>query len=296
MAPRLGMRRNDAKGSPIMRSGTSGGGRSRRRSLFLMSGVALLGLVLSACATNTPQDSLKPAGPDSRITYHLFVPVFWIAVAVFVLVEGLVVYSVIRFRRRSDDDSPVQVHGNSRLELGWTILPALLLLGIGAFTIKTVFSINRYPKGPNVVNATVIGHRWWWEYRYPDSGVVTANQLYIPTGKQVVLTLESDDVIHSFWPPALAGKVDVVPGQKNRMKISADNPGTYYGQCAEYCGTSHANMRLEVVAVTPDNFDTWIRQQKEGPAARPAATTPTPLAGGAAAAPATSPAAGRQAL
>src|SRR4051794_33948417 len=295
MAPRLGTGENDAKGSPIMRSGTNGGGRGRRRSVFVVAGVALLGLVLSACASNTPQDALKPASPDSRVTNHLFVPVFWIAAGVFVLVEGLVVYSVIRFRRRSDDDSPVQVHGNSKLELGWTILPALLLLGIGAFTIKTVFSINRYPKGPNVVNATVVGHRWWWEFRYPDSGVVTANQLYIPTGRQVVLTLESDDVIHSFWPPALAGKVDVVPGQKNRMKISADNPGTYYGQCAEYCGTSPANTRLEVVAVPPDNSDTGIRQQKEGPAALPAATTPTTVAGGGAPAPATSPAAGGQA-
>ena len=280
-----------------MRSGTSGGGRGRRRSVFLMAGVALLGLVLSACASNTPQDALKPASPDSRVTNHLFVPVFWIAAGVFVLVEGLVVYAVVRFRRRSDDDSPVQVHGNSKLELTWTIMPALLLLGIGVFTIKTVFSINRYPKGPNVVNATVIGHRWWWEFRYPDSGVVTANQLYIPTGKEVVLTLESDDVIHSFWPPKLAGKVDVVPGQKNRMKISADNPGTYDGQCAEYCGTSHANMRLEVIAVTPADFDKWISQQKAGPAALPAAaTTSTTAAGGTATATTTSAAAGGQAL
>src|SRR4051794_20339064 len=173
MAPRLGTRQSDAKGSGIMRSGTNGGGRGRRRSVRLMAAVGLLGLVMSACAKNAPQNSLKPASPDAFQTYHLFVPVFWIAVAVFVLVEGLIVYSVVRFRRRSDEDAPVQIHGNSRLELTWTILPAVLLLGIGVFTIKTVFSINTYPTGPNVVHATVIGHRWWWEFRYPDSGVVT---------------------------------------------------------------------------------------------------------------------------
>ena len=244
--------------------------RPRARRYAIGTVVALSSLVVAACG-HSVQDPLKPRGPDARVTNNLFVPVFWIAVGVFVLVEGLIVVAVIKFRRRSDDDAPVQVHGNTRLETTWTVLPALLLFGIGFFTIKTVFDVNRIPKGPNVVHATVIGHRWWWEFRYPGTGVVTANELVIPTNKEVVLTLESIDVIHSFWPPELAGKVDVVPGQQNHMKVNADRPGTYFGQCAEYCGTSHANMLLRVVAVTPEDFDKWISEQQAAPVSPAAA-------------------------
>jgi cytochrome c oxidase subunit 2 len=263
----------------------------RRGSRFTFGRVAVAltvfaGMALSACTDHAPQDALKPKGPIARTEDHLFKPVFWIAVAVFILVEGLIVYSVIRFRRRGDDDAPVQVHGNSTLELGWTIAPAVLLLVIGFFTIKTVFEVNRIPKGPNVVHVTVIGHRWWWEYRYPDLRITTANELHIPIGRPVALTLESDDVIHSFWPPALAGKVDVVPGRKNHMTIQADLPDTYFGQCAEYCGTSHANMRLRVVAMTGNNFDTWVSQQQAGPAlissSTAASNSATPAEAGAA--------------
>ena len=245
------------------RDGGSGRGRGRARLLAL---VVVLGTAQSACVSNAPQTALKPQGHESRITDHLFKPVFWIAVAVFVL-------AVVRFRARSDDDAPVQIHGSRTLETTWTVIPALLLAGIGIWTIKTVFDVNRIPKGPEVVNVNVIGHRWWWEYKYPASGVTTANELYIPSGKRVVLTLESADVIHSFWPPALAGKVDVVPGQKNRMIGEADHPGRFYGQCAEYCGTSHANMRLEVVAVAPADFQKWISDQQAGPAIRAVADT-----------------------
>src|SRR5262249_6427515 len=107
---------------------------------------------------------------------------------------------------------------------------------------------------------------WWWEFRYPDSKVVTANDMYIPTGTKVVLEMTSADVIHSFWPPALAGKVDVVPGQINKMIIDADHAGEYFGQCAEDCGTSHANLRLRVKAASPSDFSTWITEQQAGPA------------------------------
>jgi cytochrome c oxidase subunit 2 len=243
----------------------------RRRWTFggkagLVAAVLLLATVLSGCVNNAPQDALKPQGPESRVTYHLFVPVFWIAVAVFIIVESLIVYCVVRFRARDDEESPVQIHGSRSLETAWTIIPALLLGTIGIFTIKTVFEINRIPKGPDVLHVQVIGHRWWWEFRYPDANVVTANDMYIPTGTKVVLSMTSADVIHSFWPPALAGKVDVVPGQINQMIVDADHAGEYFGQCAEYCGTSHANMRLRVKAVSPSEFDTWIKQQQAPPA------------------------------
>jgi cytochrome c oxidase subunit 2 len=238
---------------------------------------------LTACVNNGPQDALKPAGPDARKLDTLFKPVFWIAVVVFVLVEGLVLYCVIRFKARSDDDAPVQVHGNFRAELGWTIAPAILLLVVGVFTIKTIFDVNRVPKGADVVQVDVTGHRWWWEYQYPGIGVTTANELHIPVGRPVAITLTSGDVIHNFWPPRLAGKVYAIPGRHNHMALQADKPGVYYGQCAEYCGASHANMRLRVVAMSATDWDTWVRDQKAGPATSASTTTSTdPAAQGAA--------------
>jgi cytochrome c oxidase subunit II len=253
--------------------------KTRHRFARARIGLALLGLagLLAGCtsANHLPQDALHPEGPVARTEHHLFVPVFWIAAAVFVLVEGLIVYIVIRFRAKASDEAPVQTHGNFRLELGWTIAPAILLGVIGIFTIKTVFDVARIPHGANVVQVKVTGHRWWWEYSYPGLNITTANVMTIPTGKKVVLSMTSDDVIHSFWPPKLAGKVDVVPGQTNQMVIQADKPDTYYGQCAEYCGTSHANMRLQVVAMAPTDFDTWVHQQQAGPAVVATTTTST---------------------
>jgi cytochrome c oxidase subunit 2 len=255
--------------------GRRSGSRRARGSARLLTAIVILALFLTACVSNAPQDALQPAGHESRMTYHLFVPVFWIAAAVFILVEALIVIAVVRFRARSDDEAPVQIHGSRKLETAWTIAPALLLGTIGIFTIKTVFDVSRIPKGPNVMHAKVIGHRWWWEFQYPDTGVVTANELVIPTGKRVVLDMTSVDVIHSFWPPKLAGKIDVVPGQINRMIVEADHPDTYFGQCAEYCGTSHANMRFRVVAMSQADFDTWMAGQRKPGALLTASTTST---------------------
>jgi cytochrome c oxidase subunit II len=246
------------------------------RARALLAALALAPL-LAACAHGSthPQSPLDPQGPVAKTEHNLFVPVFWIAAFVFVLVEGLIVYIVLRFRARQADEAPVQTHGNFRLELTWTIIPAVLLGVIGIFTIKTVFDVNRIPKGPEVVQVKITGHRWWWEYSYPGLNVTTANVLAIPINKKVVLSMTSADVIHSFWPPKLAGKVDVVPGQINQMVIEAVKPDTYYGQCAEYCGTSHANMRLQVEAMTQSDFDTWVRQQQAGPAVVATTTTST---------------------
>ncbi|MDP8992692.1 MAG: cytochrome c oxidase subunit II [Actinomycetota bacterium] len=227
------------------------------------------GLLLVSCGgKGPPQDSLDPQGPVARKLDDLINPVFLVAAVVFVLVEGLVLYSAIRFRRRSDDEEPVQVHGNARLELGWTILPALILVPIGFFTVLTVADLNRKPKGPDVVRVNVTGHQWWWEFEYPGRGVVTANEMHIPAGRPVSIRLTSDDVIHSFWPPKLAGKVDATPNHNDFMTLEADRPGTYFGQCAEFCGISHANMRLRVVAHTSEDFEEWVRSNAE-PARRP---------------------------
>ncbi len=225
-----------------------------------LSMTAAAGLLLVSCGDQElPQNALDPQGPVARKLDDLIDPVFVVAGVVFVLVQGLVLFSALRFRRRSDDEAPRQVHGNAKLELGWTIAPALILLVISVLTVGTIADINRKAEGADVVSVNVVGHQWWWEFEYPDRGVTTANELHIPAGRQVALRLTSDDVIHSFWPPKLAGKLDVVPGRTNFMTIEADEPGTYFGQCAEFCGVSHANMGLRVVAHTSQDFDEWVR-------------------------------------
>jgi cytochrome c oxidase subunit 2 len=256
--------------------------RSTLRSpkLRLLAGLALFALVASACGRGElPQDVLSNLdGQQARDVDRLWDIVFPIATVIFFLVQGLIIFIVFRFRARSDDDTPVQVHGNAKAELGWTIAPALILAVVGVFTVVTVFDINQRADASEVLSINVTGHQWWWEYEYPqqagvDEAFLTANELVIPTGRTVQLRLTSADVIHSFWPPKLAGKVDTVPGRTNYMKVSADTPGDYSGQCAEYCGLSHANMRLRVIALDPPEFEEWVANQLEDAPAAPTTTT-----------------------
>ncbi|MGH2771239.1 MAG: cytochrome c oxidase subunit II, partial [Actinomycetota bacterium] len=240
-------------------------GRARRYALLLL---LLAAPVLAACSLDTPQSTLVPEGEFARRADTLFKGTFIIVVVVFVLVEGALLYVLARYRRRSDSDAPVQVHGNTRLEVIWTIIPTLILAGVAVPTVKLIFDFAARPKG-DVLEVKVVGQRWWWEYQYPGLGVITANELHIPVGRPVVLSLESKDVIHSYWVPKLAGKQDVVPGQTNHLTLKADRPGEYRGQCAEYCGLSHANMRNVVISHTPEDFETWVKEQQQ------AATIPT---------------------
>jgi cytochrome c oxidase subunit II len=234
---------------------------------------AALAFFLTACVVKGPQSALDPQGPIARKEHDLFVPVFWIAVAVFVVVEGLLLVAVIKFRQRrgQEHEAPVQTHGNTRLEVAWTIAPAVLLAGISIPVLFTIFDVAKEP--PAALQVKVIGHQWWWEFDYPkqpgiSQPIVTANEMHIPTGRAVRLrmTTPPDGVIHSFWIPKLAGKQDVIPGQENLLTIEADRPGTYLGQCAEYCGVSHANMRHRVLAQRPVDFAAWVRAQ-QAPAA-----------------------------
>lgn len=229
--------------------------------------VAFLPLVflLAACVTNAPQDALKPEGPVARQEHNLFVPVFWIAAAIFFLVEGLIVFAAIKFRDRPGRTDPTQIHGNTRLEFAWTLAPAILLLGIAIPTVLTIFDISD-TAAPDAVRVRVVGHQWWWEYHYEntDPAVVTANELVIPINRPVFLELESADVIHSFWVPRLAGKQDVVPDRVNTLQFVAERPNqSYYGQCAEFCSISHANMRLRVITKTESDFQAWLRGQQD---------------------------------
>ena len=246
--------------------------RTRRR-LSSTALVVALGLLLTACG-GAPQSALDPAGPFAKKPDDLFTIVFWIAVVVFVVVQGLIIFASVKFRAKKDDDAlPVQVHGNTKLEIFWTLVPALILAGLAVPTVQMIFELDAEPEGAMTVE--VIGHRWWWEYRYPDQDIVTANELVIPAGQPVRLVMTSEEsgapdrgVIHSFWIPALAGKQDVVPGRTTTLNLLADEPGRYLGQCAEYCGLSHANMRARAVALEPGEFEQWVADQQQ-PAAEP---------------------------
>jgi len=239
--------------------------------LFLAAASLLL---LGSCASDAPQDALDPAGRYARLTDDLFRPVFWVAVAVFVLVEVLIVLAVVKGRRKPgdlDEDLPPQIHGNTRLELGWTFLPALILAGVAVFTVPVIFELNERPD--DALEVTVRGAKYWWGYEYPEQaafgiegeGFETANELHIPAGTPVFLTLRSEDVIHSFWAPRLNGTRDVVPGRIHTWSLEADEPGVYSGQCKEFCGTSHANMRLKVVAHSQEDWEAWVERMSTDP-------------------------------
>jgi cytochrome c oxidase subunit 2 len=249
-----------------------------RRALLLIGALTVMTafmLVLAVPAFaqegTPPQPSaLNPAGPNSAAIASLFNIVLVMATVVFVVVEGLIVISAFRFRRRTKDTSePTQVHGNTKAEIAWTILPALIVVTLFVMALQTQQTLDTKPAAAaEQMTIKVIGHQFWWEYQYPELGITTATDLVIPTGKVVNLELSSVDVIHSFWVPQLNGKTDAFPNHINYTWIQANTPGLYYGQCAELCGASHANMRVVVVAKSPEEFDQWVKDQ-QSPAAAP---------------------------
>ncbi|MDQ3991184.1 MAG: cytochrome c oxidase subunit II [Actinomycetota bacterium] len=257
--------------------------RPAGRGLRAALAVGVLLLFLAACGRGLPQNTFEPAGSRAERALELYWLVFWIAVGVFVVVEGLLVYTLIRFRRKPGRETPVQIHGNTRAEIIWTIIPAVILAGIAVPTIGTIFDFARDPEG-DPMSIVVTGHQWWWEIEYPDLGIVTANELHMPVRQPVLLHLTSDElpnevegvspvpVIHSFWVPRLSGKQDLVPGRTHLLPLDAQEPGVYEGQCAEFCGISHAMMRFQVVAEPREEFDAWVEAQRAG-ATAPAAGT-----------------------
>ncbi len=238
----------------------------RIRRLLGLSSVALL----AACAEKAPQDAFEPKGDKARQIYDLGVPVFIVAGVVGVLVAAASVYLVVRFRRRPGDDDtpdPVQTHGNTKVEIGWTIGPFLLLLPFAFLSVQAIFDLSDDPDDPVVVD--VWGHQWWWSFEYDLDGdatngpeIVTANDLVIPEDRDILLRIGSRDVIHSFSIPSLSGTRDAVPGRTHEWVIEADAPGVYEGQCKEFCGLSHANMRARAVVLTAPQYETWLDQQQ----------------------------------
>ena len=238
-----------------------------------LAALAPLLLVLAACAGSGPQTTLEPEGRIANDINNLWLLVFWVATAVFVLVEGALVYAVWKFRERKDDERrPRQTHGNTALEITWTIIPAVLLAVVTVPMLDGLFEMRRVPTG-NVLYINVTGHQWWWEFEYIDERapdgrtIVTANELHIPAGRNVYLTMTSADVIHSFWVPKLNGKRDVVPGRITNLTLHADGPTPpgrpHLGQCAEFCGLAHADMRIRAFVHDPAGYEDWVSAQLE---------------------------------
>lgn len=187
---------------------------------------------------------------------------------IFVGVSGLLVYAVVRFRARPGDTTePPQVFGSVQIELSWTIIPILIIVVLFLTTARVLFNLQDAPKPANALDVIVVGHQFWWEFRYPQYNVVTANELHVPLStkeapRPTYMKLTSADVIHSFWVPELAGKTDLLPNRVNEMWIDPQNPGLYVGQCAQFCGTEHAKMLLRVYVDTPEQFKQWIANQQ----------------------------------
>ncbi len=238
---------------------------TRRARIALL---AVLAAGAAGCAKDAPQDTWQPAGPNAQKIQNLQYPVFIIAGVVGLIVFAAVGYVVWRYRDRGQA-IPEQTHGKPALEIGLTILPALILIGVAIPTVGTLMALNKTSDTQCVINVT--GQQWWWEVDYPVqdgcggvSGViVTSGQMVIPIGTPVLVRGTSRDVIHSWWIPRLNGKRDMVPGRVQTNRIQADEPGIYAGQCTEFCGLSHANMRMEVIAMYPDDFEAWKANQLE---------------------------------
>ena len=234
----------------------------RRIGIFL-----LLLLPLSACQPS--RTFLIPASFISKKESSLYWIILIMALVVFVLVEGALVWIMIRDRKKSGDNSlPKQIHGNMKVEVIWTIIPIFLVIALFVMTVQTVNALVIPNAQPDDINLRIVGHQWWWEFDYQDLDIATANELHIPVGKTVHITLESVDVIHSFWVPQLSGKTDVIPGLHNTMWLKGDQVGVYDGQCAEFCGMEHALMRFKVFVDSQEDFDKWVANQQK-PAYQP---------------------------
>jgi cytochrome c oxidase subunit II len=215
-------------------------------------------------------DIFKPMGSPAQSEKEIAYLVFAITGAIFIVVAGLIVYTLFRFRRRPGDDSrqePPQVYGSNQIEIAWTVIPILIVFVLVGVTARVIAGVENASPPAHTLQVTLVGRQWWWEVQYPGYGFTTANEIHVPAnldGKTATyLKLQSMDVMHSFWIPQVAGKINLIPNRDNFTWIDPREPGVYLGNCAEYCGTQHANMLLRVIAQTPEDFKQWtIAQQK----------------------------------
>ena len=243
------------------------------KPLVVVAGVSV---VVAGCATNAPQDTWQPKGPNSKLIDDLQQPVFAVAGIIGLIVAVAVIYTMIKYRDRGQP-IPEQIHGKPALEITLTVIPALILAVVSVFTFGAIFKLAKTDDTQMIINVT--GQQWWWEYDYPAQNefgitqpIITSGQLVMPVGTKVLLRETSRDVIHSYWIPALNGKRDAVPGRVHTLRLEADKPGIYAGQCTEFCGLSHANMRMEAVALSKEDFAKWVSNQ-QAPYVAPAKET-----------------------
>ena len=209
---------------------------------------------------------LRPNSPQARAIFDLGVVSSIILAVIFVIVAGIIVYALMRFRWREGETDPHQLAGNKRIEIAWTAIPCVIVLALFMLTARTMSMSD--PPPPPAPDLVVVGHQWWWEARYTKSGLVAANEIHIPVGKALSVRLDSTDVLHEFWVPELARKITAVPGHPNHIWLEADKPGTYLGICSEFCGTEHAWMHFLIVAESQTEFNAWEKAQLQ-PASRP---------------------------
>jgi cytochrome c oxidase subunit 2 len=233
--------------------------------------VALLAFI-AACGQDHPDSVFHRRTDFNRDVDYLFKLLIYAGTAVFIFVEGILVWTLVKFRKRPGQPEPEHVHGNTTLEIAWTVIPLLILIVISIPTVRIIFKTQATARA-DALQVEVIGHQWWWEFRYPQytaagangkvDTVVTANELYLPLGKTVNFVLRSKDVIHSFWVPALAGKRDLIANHTNYLWYTPDSTtmNAWNGACVEYCGTSHANMRFKAFTVSQADFDSWVAHQ-----------------------------------
>ncbi len=246
------------------------------RSFRLVAVLCLL-LALAGCgAEQYPQTTLLPRGDFARIADDLLDTTVKWALLVFVLVEGVLIYAIFRFRGKPGDPEPHQTHGNTTVEIIWTVIPALILAVIAVPTVKAIFQTSAIP-GKDALTIEVVGHQWWWEFRYPEYNLTTANEMHVPLGRTVSLRMGSSDVIHSFWVPQFAAKRDVFANRETRMWFKAEAEGDYPGQCAEFCGIQHGRMSHRIRAQKPEEFQAWVAHMqtlKTKPTPAPPSTPP----------------------
>lgn len=246
---------------------------------------AALPAALAACSSHVPNTTLDPQTEFGRDIDQLWDILLIAGFTVFVLVFVALLFVIVKYRHREGAPEPKAVHGNAVVEIVWTLIPAVVLAIIAVPTVRTIFR-TQAQVGPDALLVEVVGHQWWWEFRYPQYGVVTANELYLPVGRTANFALTTVDVVHSFWIPQLGGKRDLVANDTNYVWFTPESAFAWNGFCAEYCGTSHANMRFRVVTVPPAQFDAWIAHQKSPPAFAAPAGPATGVSDTAAAAPA----------
>lgn len=257
---------------PLVRTRDSSYSRHRVKS-SLRFFLFLPGILLVSAGkafAQSPTSIFDPAATPARSVFGLSMLILSVTLGIFLVVAGLLLYTLIRYRHRPGDTDrePAQIYGSTQIELSWTVIPILIVVMLFLSTTRVILETEAAPKPTSALDVTVIGHQFWWEFRYPKLGVVTANELHIPISDPTkptptYLEMSSADVSHSFWVPRLAGKMDVIPNRLNTMWIDPQEPGLYLGQCAQYCGTQHAKMLLRVYAQSPADFAAWIEQQRK---------------------------------